>query len=39
MWLEVNRVPDKTEARYREVKLLAVNESANFGGCEVAWWL
>jgi Uma2 family endonuclease len=39
MMLEVNRVPDKTEARYREVKLLAVSESASFGGCEVAWWL
>jgi Uma2 family endonuclease len=39
MWLEVNRIPDKAEARYREVKLLTLNEPARFGECEVAWWL
>ena len=39
MQLEVNRVPDKTEARYREVRLLTLNEAARFGECEVAWWL
>lgn len=39
MQLEVNRVPDTTEARYREVKLLTVNEAAYFGECKVAWWL
>jgi hypothetical protein len=39
MQLELHRVPDKTEARYREVKLLNSNEAANFGNCETAWWL
>jgi hypothetical protein len=32
-------VLDKAEGRYREVKLLTLNEAASFGGCEVAWWL
>jgi Uma2 family endonuclease len=39
MQLEVNRVPDSAEGRYREVKVLTLNETARFGGCEVAWWL
>jgi Uma2 family endonuclease len=39
MQLEVKGVPDSAEARYREVKLLTLNEPASFGGCEVAWWL
>jgi Uma2 family endonuclease len=39
MWLEVNRVPDSAEGRYRETKVLTLNEAASFGGCEVAWWL
>ena len=39
MQLEVNRIPDRAEERYREVKPLTLNEAAQFGECEVAWWL
>jgi hypothetical protein len=39
MLLEVRGVLDKAGGRYREVKLLTLDEGASFGGCEVAWWL